>query len=399
MRAAHPPATLTQQQQKRQQTPGGDVLFSVLTPTMPSRRPELRVLAALLGRQTFPLHLVEWIVVSEPAASHEERLPPRDTTEPPPPPPARPPTRRPIAAAGVDAPPGLRAAYVLQPSAETHVTVGYKRNVGKRHARGAWIVHMDDDDYYAPGYLQALCAIVSAQNRARRRDRRAPLDVIGATEVFVASDAAHLLRSGPFAHTHSCAGALSYSRGYAARNHFAEGVWCAEEPAFLLEARRTRGGRMHQLRASYELVVAVAHARCTVAKDDATVVLAPSSVPALPRCHARDAWYLVRTPRHRLRGLGRSSSATDADNDSDLDTLLRTLLLTLMLRDLRGDADGGDADGGDDPDADVDRPGAHAAYARESAVWMALLAGGDARETKPRMRSSARPCLPAPYFK
>lgn len=97
-------------------------LVSIVTPTF-LREGFLQLCHACVTAQTYPN--VEWLVFD-------------DSPEPSP-------TLRPLISE--------RLTYL---HASRRVPVGEKRNVLAEHAKGEYIVHFDDDDFYAPDYVETL---------------------------------------------------------------------------------------------------------------------------------------------------------------------------------------------------------------------------------------------------
>lgn len=55
----------------------------------------------------------------------------------------------------------LKAPNVFYTHTQGQLSVGEKRNWLKEKAKGEWVVHCDDDDYYAPNYLTSLLSYLS----------------------------------------------------------------------------------------------------------------------------------------------------------------------------------------------------------------------------------------------
>ena len=203
-------------------------VVSILTPTY-NRATFLRVLADIISHQTYPLHRIEWIVVDDSDRSIGawfEHLALRRYLK--------------------------RLLYV---HFEEKMPIGMKRNICKALSAGEYCIHMDDDDYYAPTYVHHVVQLF-------RRHRR--FDVIGATEIFfIFPHTPNLFRSGPFHPTHTCGGAMSYTRRFARNNMFSNAAKSSEERTILNNFRVP----ILQLRHSYNLCIALAHDSNTVSKD------------------------------------------------------------------------------------------------------------------------------------
>ena len=347
------------------------IALTVVTPTY-RRSTQLFVLSQHVLQQGrhIDLRRVEWLIIDdsahdEPASAAEDQRA-RWTAHALPPP---------LGAAGA----ALGAARLVV--VDRRVSIGWKRNLGKAIARGNCIVHMDDDDYYAPWYLAYLRRAYAAQPA---------VDVIGATTTFVRiPGAARLHRSGPFRHTHSCGGALSYRKRYAAAHHFEESVRFGEEPAFL---RGIRPWQMQQIPRSYEHFVVISHAGCTVPKHGAAsrVRLHPCAAlrwsDALPVRH--DLWYLVRAasslcedehePLDEDRGVVDPRREDRRRAHRARARLMRAFALHVMCRCLLANNVDGDDEAGDNDDADAAMRTAPAEWAsRQYAAYGARVFASD----------------------
>ena len=181
----------------------------------------------MIAAQTVRLADVEWIVVDDSAVSFSHWF-----------------TRSPLGQAL------QRLTYVHLPH---KVTIGCKRNLVKTLARGQYLVHMDDDDYYAPNYVDTVIRMFASEDEPH---------LIGATTVYLMfPDSLYLFQSGPFRQNHSCAGALSYTKEFANRNHFDNTAAHREEPSFI------RNSTMMQITNVYNINMVFVHTKNTVAKD------------------------------------------------------------------------------------------------------------------------------------
>lgn len=202
-------------------------IISILTPTYERHR-FIPYLARMIHRQTIPLHRLEWIVVDDSVHSAttwfatctlQHKL--------------------------------HRLTYVHLPH---KVPIGCKRNLVKTLASGSYIVHMDDDDYYAPNYVETVLQLFQSPTQP---------SLIGATTIYLMfPDSLYLFRSGPFRQNHSCAGALSYTKDYAIANHFDNTATRAEEPSFI------RNNVMMQITHMFNINVVFVHANNTVSKNN-----------------------------------------------------------------------------------------------------------------------------------
>lgn len=203
-----------------------DTIISVLTPTY-ERQTFIPYLARMIAAQTTSLHQLEWVVVDDSKLSAYDwfaHCPLQDKLH--------------------------RLTYVHLPH---KVPIGCKRNLVKTLATGSYNVHMDDDDYYAPNYIETVMGMFQSTNKP---------SLVGATSIYLMfPDSLYLYRSGPFRKNHSCAGALSYTSDYARANHFDNTAVKAEEPSFL------QNHPMMQITNMCNINLVFVHANNTVSKD------------------------------------------------------------------------------------------------------------------------------------
>lgn len=201
-------------------------IVSILTPTY-ARHTFLPYLAHMIGAQTAPLHRIEWIVVDDSPSSFGGWF---HTC----------PLHRQL----------MRLTYVYLPH---KVTIGCKRNLVKTLASGQYLVHMDDDDYYAPNYVETVLSMFHSRDTP---------SLIGATTIYLMfPDSLYLYQSGPFRQNHSCAGAMSYTKAFANAHHFDNNATQREEPSFL------QNHSMMQIKNAYNINMVFVHANNTVSKE------------------------------------------------------------------------------------------------------------------------------------
>lgn len=201
-------------------------LVSILTPTY-ARHAFLPYLAHMISSQTTPLRRIEWIVVDDSASSFEHWF---HTCA----------LHRQL----------MRLTYVHLPH---KMTIGCKRNLVKTLASGEYLVHMDDDDYYAPNYVETVLSMFYSTDTP---------SLIGATTIYLMfPDSLYLYQSGPFRQNHSCAGAMSYTKAFANANHFDNSATHREEPSFL------QNHPMMQIKNAYNINMVFVHANNTVSKE------------------------------------------------------------------------------------------------------------------------------------
>lgn len=221
-----PAITLTTRPHPANAKTADAIIISILTPTY-ERHTFIPYLARMIAAQTIPLHQLEWVVVDDSEQSMSDYF-------------AHCPLEHQL----------HRLTYIHLPH---KVPVGCKRNLVKTLASGSYNVHMDDDDYYAPNYIETVMRMFQSTNKP---------SLVGATSIYLMfPDSMYLFRSGPFRQNHSCAGALSYTREYASANHFDNTAAKAEEPSFL------QNHPMMQITNMYNINLVFVHANNTVSKD------------------------------------------------------------------------------------------------------------------------------------
>lgn len=211
-------------------------LVSILTPTY-ERHAFLPYLARMIARQTCDLSRVEWVVVDDSASTQQhvfakwggkllQRL--------------------------------MRVHYVHLPH---KVPIGCKRNLTTTLARGDYMMHMDDDDYYAPNYVDTVLQMFADAKDTPVMDTLRP-QIVGATTIcLMYPQSLWLEQSGPFHSRHTCGGAMSYTRKYARTHTFPNDASKCEEPAFL------EGNPVAQIRGAHNIYMVFVHAKNTVPKD------------------------------------------------------------------------------------------------------------------------------------
>lgn len=131
------------------------------------------------------------------------------------------------------------------------LSIGAKRNLCARAARGDILVHMDDDDWY-PADRVASC--VAALDGA---------EVVGKSELWVYHTALRrVLVYPPSGNQHACAGTLAYRRAYWEVNPFPD-VRSGEEPGFLQDGNAP----LRQLpQPAHRVTLCIAHGGNSVTK-------------------------------------------------------------------------------------------------------------------------------------
>lgn len=249
-------ARCLQQQLHRARSEPIPPLVSLLTPTH-NRGDFLGILADCIYHQTIPLRQVEWIVLDDSTDPREVRA---------------------LAAWFDQLPLHCRLHRLLFVHVPRKLPIGHKRNLCKMLSRGAYCVHMDDDDYYAPHYVETVLDRFRAHPQTQ---------LVGATTIyFMYPSCPFLWQSGPFHARHSCAGVLSYTRAFANEHDFPHDATRAEERSFLDNYTHA----MVQLSPSYSLYIALAHGTNTVDKKNLRRWRTPLQWPAFVHHHALYAY-------------------------------------------------------------------------------------------------------------
>ena len=165
---------------------------SVCTPTF-NRRPFIPTLIKCFNNQTYPKHLIEWIIVDD-GTDHIEDL-------------------------VADHPNVKYFKY------EEKMTLGKKRNLMHDKSTGSILVYMDDDDYYPPTRVahavdkliknpHALCA--------------------GSSEIYIYfKHVQKMYQFGPYAPNHATAGTFAFKRKLLDTQSYNNEASLAEEKEFL----------------------------------------------------------------------------------------------------------------------------------------------------------------------
>lgn len=176
------------------------MLISIVTPTYQRHR-FFQQMVRNLAKQTYPLSNIEWIVIDDGPCSIQpliERCFLKHM---------------------------LRDLVYVYFKPNPKLTIGQKRNIGKSMARGEYILHMDDDDWYSSTYIYTLCHYLSSTRKYQ---------IVGATTMyFIFKDTAIVQKSGPFSDNHCCAGLMGYTRKYAELTSYDNSATHGEEKSFL----------------------------------------------------------------------------------------------------------------------------------------------------------------------
>jgi len=177
---------------KKKVSANGKPFVSVCTPTY-NRRSFIPMLIKNFLAQTYPMELIEWIVVD-------------DGTDP-------------VGDLFKDIP---NVKYFYQ---EEKMKLGRKRNYMHEKAKGDIIVYMDDDDYYPPDRI----------NHAVNRLRSTPQALCsGSSTIYIYfKDTGKIWQFGPYGPNHATAGTFAFKRKLLKETHYDDDAELAEEKQFL----------------------------------------------------------------------------------------------------------------------------------------------------------------------
>ena len=165
---------------------------SVCTPTF-NRRPFIKSAIECFNHQTWPKSRMEWIVVDDGTDSVADLF------------------------EGVD-----RVRYIRE---ETKMPLGKKRNLMHTHAKGEYIVYMDDDDYYPPERVEH--AVRTLMNNPTAM-------CAGSSEIYIwFKHIYQMWQFGPYGPNHATAGTFAFRRELLKSSRYDDDAALAEEKAFL----------------------------------------------------------------------------------------------------------------------------------------------------------------------
>lgn len=179
---------------------------TICTPTY-NRRPFIPFLIKCILAQTYPLHLLEWVVVDDGTdligdviADHSAAL-----------------SAAHITVKYVNAVKDLPAA--------TKLTLGQKRNLMHKYATGDVIVYMDDDDYYPPERVKHAVQMLRSDQKAW---------AAGASEMHIYfKHLARMYQFGPYGPAHATAATFAFRKELLEHTQYNETASVAEEREFL----------------------------------------------------------------------------------------------------------------------------------------------------------------------
>ena len=180
------------QRKKKKVSANGKPFVSICTPTY-NRRNFIPTLIENYKAQTYPMELMEWIVIddgTDPVGDLFEGVP--------------------------------NVKYFYQ---KEKMKLGKKRNYMHEKAKGEIIVYMDDDDYYPPDRVN------HAVNRLRSTPRAL---CAGSSVIYIYfKDTKKIWQFGPYGPNHATAGTFAFKRRLLKETRYDDEAELAEEKLFL----------------------------------------------------------------------------------------------------------------------------------------------------------------------
>ena len=168
--------------------------ISICTPTF-NRRPFIKYMIMCFEHQTYPKHLMEWIIIDDGTDKIEDLV--------------------------------CKIPQIKYFKYDAKMTLGRKRNLAHEKARGDIIVYMDDDDYYPPERVSHAVEVLRANPHAL---------CAGSSEMHVYfKHIKQMYRFGPYGPNHSTAATFAFRRELLRMTRFEDNASVAEERFFLKE--------------------------------------------------------------------------------------------------------------------------------------------------------------------
>jgi len=167
---------------------------SICTPTF-NRRPFIKHMLLCFEHQTYPKHLMEWIIIDDGTDKIEDLV--------------------------------SHVPQIKYFKYDVKMTLGRKRNLAHEKSIGDIIVYMDDDDYYPPERVSHAVHVLRSNPQAL---------CAGSSEMHVYFKHIHqMYRFGPYGPNHSTAATFAFRRELLAMTRFEDTASVAEERFFLKE--------------------------------------------------------------------------------------------------------------------------------------------------------------------
>jgi hypothetical protein len=168
--------------------------ISICTPTF-NRRPFIKYMLMCFENQTYPKHLMEWIIIDDGTDKIEDLV--------------------------------THIPQIKYFKYDMKMTLGRKRNLAHEKARGDIIVYMDDDDYYPPERVSHAVEVLRSNPQAL---------CVGSSEMHVYfKHIRQMYRFGPYGPNHSTAATFAFRRELLSMTRFEDNASVAEERFFLKE--------------------------------------------------------------------------------------------------------------------------------------------------------------------
>jgi glycosyltransferase involved in cell wall biosynthesis len=167
---------------------------SICTPTF-NRRPFIKYMIMCFENQTYPKHLMEWIIIDDGTDKIEDLV--------------------------------SHVPQIKYFKYDTKMTLGRKRNLAHEKCGGDIIVFMDDDDYYPPERVSHAVEVLRSNPQAL---------CAGSSEMHLYFKHIHqMYRFGPYGQNHSTAATFAFRRELLNLTRFEDNASVAEERFFLKE--------------------------------------------------------------------------------------------------------------------------------------------------------------------
>jgi glycosyltransferase involved in cell wall biosynthesis len=167
---------------------------SVCTPTF-NRRPFIPYMIKCFKHQDYPMDKMEWIIIDDGTDKIEDII--KEANLP-------------------------QIKYI---KLEQKIPLGKKRNMLHQHAKGEFIVYMDDDDYYPPTRVSHAIDMLLKNPKAL---------CAGASEIYIYfKHINQMIQFGPYGPNHATAGTFAFRKELLKEHKYEDHAALAEEKAFL----------------------------------------------------------------------------------------------------------------------------------------------------------------------
>jgi len=168
---------------------------SICTPTF-NRRPFIKTMLACFRNQTYPIDLMEWIIVDDGTDKIDDLI--------------------------IQA----NIPQIQYFALDAKMALGEKRNYMHHHTKGEIIVYMDDDDYYPPERVSHAVETL-LQNPTK--------EIAGSSQIFIyyKHDLHCMYQCGPYGENHATAGTFAFRRSLLLHTKYDDHLCLGEEKTFL----------------------------------------------------------------------------------------------------------------------------------------------------------------------